>query len=301
MAFKRWHMYLKLRCQIKCLINLYQYQKQLYTLNLLCKNRNIKNFYDFECQRLKKSDTIFILGSGPSINDIKSSEWHFIQKHDTFGFNFWHIHEFIPSFYSFEFSKHENAERFSAKIHNLNKINDKYHDTKIICKSENIHDLEKIEQYLTSDLKNRLFYFYTFTNSYTFYETLPLLNKIGIFKERNTFKYAYHARGSVVFLIYFALVMGYRKIVLCGVDLNNPDYFYEYEAAKYVDSKFKIPPRGHSGNIHKTNDPERHELTMEKIIYFLNEKLIKPKGVNLYVYSKKSALYPVLPIYQIEY
>lgn len=291
-------MYLKLRSQIKCLINLYQYQKQLYTINLLCKIRNIKNFYDFECQRLKKSDTIFILGSGSSINDITSFEWDFIQKHDTFGFNFWHIHEFIPDFYSFEFSEHENAERFSVKVHNLNNLTNKYSNTKIICKSENICDLEKIEQHLSFDLKNKLFYFFTFTNSYRFYETLSLLNKIGIFKKRNTFKYAYYARGSVVFAIHFALVMGYRKIVLCGVDLNNANYFYE--DARYINPMFKIPPRGHSGNIHKTNDPERHELTMEKIIYFLNEKLIKPRGVNLYIYSKESALYPVLPIYQIE-
>src|SRR5262245_58255707 len=41
--------------------------------------------------RLRKSDTVFIYGSGYSLNDISEAEWRHMTAHDTFGFNaFYH-------------------------------------------------------------------------------------------------------------------------------------------------------------------------------------------------------------------
>src|SRR5690606_5685681 len=47
----------------------------------------------------KRSDTIFLLGSGPSINRITAQQWANIKQHDSIGFNFWLAHKFIPTFY----------------------------------------------------------------------------------------------------------------------------------------------------------------------------------------------------------
>ena len=51
---------------------------------------------------VKTSDTIFILGSGPSINGISPERWTQIAKHDSVGFNFWPFHPFVPRMYFFE-------------------------------------------------------------------------------------------------------------------------------------------------------------------------------------------------------
>src|SRR4051794_32647194 len=50
----------------------------------------------------KHSDTVFLLGSGPSINKISDARWHVIQQHDTWGFNFWCYHRVVPNLYFLE-------------------------------------------------------------------------------------------------------------------------------------------------------------------------------------------------------
>ena len=41
--------------------------------------------------RLRRSETVFVFGSGYSLNDITADEWRRIAAHDTFGFNaFYH-------------------------------------------------------------------------------------------------------------------------------------------------------------------------------------------------------------------
>jgi hypothetical protein len=40
----------------------------------------------------RRSDTVFVFGSGASLNDIPGDEWDAIAAHDTFGFN-WFVHE----------------------------------------------------------------------------------------------------------------------------------------------------------------------------------------------------------------
>ena len=51
---------------------------------------------------IKKSDTIFILGSGSTINEINEKQWKNIKKHSTIGFNYFMFHNFIPDSYLIE-------------------------------------------------------------------------------------------------------------------------------------------------------------------------------------------------------
>lgn len=53
-----------------------------------------------EITRLRTSEKLFILGSGLSINEIV--DWAHIAAHDSVGFNFWLIHDFVPDFYFIE-------------------------------------------------------------------------------------------------------------------------------------------------------------------------------------------------------
>ncbi len=45
-----------------------------------------------ELRATRKSDTVFVFGSGSSLNDITTAEWRAIEAHDTIGFN-WFVHE----------------------------------------------------------------------------------------------------------------------------------------------------------------------------------------------------------------
>src|SRR5271155_5677250 len=55
-----------------------------------------------ELHNLRVSDTLFILGSASSINEISEDRWRTIGRHDSVGINFWPAHPFVPRFFHFE-------------------------------------------------------------------------------------------------------------------------------------------------------------------------------------------------------
>src|ERR1700732_770880 len=66
------------------------------------RNRRVAGFGrldELDLRKWQNSDTLFILGSGPSINQISSERWAAISHHDTIGFNFWLYHRFVPKIY----------------------------------------------------------------------------------------------------------------------------------------------------------------------------------------------------------
>ncbi|MFT6323659.1 MAG: hypothetical protein ACJAWO_001214, partial [Halieaceae bacterium] len=50
----------------------------------------------------KTSDTLYVLGSGLSVMDFKAKDWEEVSRHDSFGFNGWVFHDFIPTYYGIE-------------------------------------------------------------------------------------------------------------------------------------------------------------------------------------------------------
>src|ERR1039458_7387443 len=55
-----------------------------------------------DLSQIKTSDTVFVLGSGASINEILDRRWEVIGRHDTIALNFWPVHPFVPRIYLFE-------------------------------------------------------------------------------------------------------------------------------------------------------------------------------------------------------
>src|SRR5205823_1453288 len=82
-----------------CLRDLRRYRKVRRSLGIAL-------LHQVDLSTYKKSDTIFLLGSGPSINHISPDRWACIAQHDSIGFNFWVLHPFVPTLYSFEAIDH---------------------------------------------------------------------------------------------------------------------------------------------------------------------------------------------------
>src|SRR5690606_37288440 len=102
-------------------------------------------------------------------------------------------------------------------------------------------------------------------------------------------------RAALSYVIYLSYLLGYKNIVLTGIDLVNTNYFYE--DPMYLEKSFRIPSSGQNKMIHKTNDPEEGEVIISKIIEVLNNEIFKKSDVNLYIDNKQSALYPTLSYY----
>jgi hypothetical protein len=102
-------------------------------------------------------------------------------------------------------------------------------------------------------------------------------------------------RGSVSYVINLAVRAGYGRVVLCGIDLNHTEYFYDSRRAEFERSGLPVPINDEGGPVHSTNDPEQDPVTMRHVILAIKQKILDPMGVELMVGSQTSALYPAVP------
>jgi hypothetical protein len=251
----------------------------------------------------KSSDTLFVLASGNSINEISDAEWKVINKNDSIGLNRWPVHDFVPTYYAFELPDPEYEEMQQTFLDLLEYRKDAYSDTPTIIK-----DLSRTPDLFRSlDVESRVAGDLLLSRDSAFLRVsagqepqrrlLQWLHSHGCFSSDSSFELLYRVRASISYLIHFALIMGYERIVLCGVDMVNSEYFFMKEG--YRDSEAPIPETNivKANKSHPTNDPDRGRITLEDLIYIMDETILKPEGVELYVENPISELHPRVPVY----
>ncbi len=76
---------------------------------------------------------------------------------------------------------------------------------------------------------------------------------------------------------------------------NNTKYFYEDDF--YYSLGIPIPENIQSESVHKTLSSNYGEITIDKVVLSMSQYLLKPHNLSLYIGSKSSFLYPLLPYY----
>ena len=274
--------------------------------NGLLNNAQRKNFRiatKDNLLRYKKSDRLYILGSGPSINDIETRQWDVISEHDSFAFNMFLAHPFVPTYYHMELVAH-HAELFKecylAKSAEF-KARPMILNMRKIPGDKDAGDFNYIEN---------------------LYVSIPTVFGGEGMNSREVFRHYYlfrdyekenllvHYRASLMIAVSFAILMGYKEIILAGVDMYSRDYFFydenmynDFVATKIRDNRLKEEAALSAGNsigtIHRIADPTRSSssLPVDKALLLLNDIVLKPKGINLYLLSEKTLLYPYLEVY----
>ena len=245
------------------------------------------------CLDHKNSDTVFILGSGSSINRISDKYWNIISANDSIGLNFWILHDFVPTMFKYEFPLLYNnmVQLFFSELNNKW---DKYSKVLHICNNKNYDNivLSKINKHCL--MRNIYFPDYLTVPGYSelsLCNSIKLIDRVISHRKMSTLLYK---RSSLTIILSLAQLMGYDNIVLCGVDLNNSGYFYD---DNYYKSKYTNTFSDQKSSVHLSYNSSVHPLTIDKIIDVYQEVLFKPKNINLYVMNKDSALYPLLPAY----
>jgi hypothetical protein len=276
--------------------------KYLFKLKKVKNNVNLSRGLINQLRSLKinkNSDIVYILGGGCSILEFQNDEWNFIKKQCSFGINNWIIHNHVPDVYIFEmYRKNESnlnfkfienlkrkAELYSKSIVILKDLDKVYPNFELINKLREIFNLFFIPCMLTFDIfglefwKNRLPSNFFWINKFKFDV---------IFQQRIT----------VSFAIDLARQAGFKKIVLCGVDLNSTKYFWEDpDYIHSLDKNITIEDSQQTGNIHSTVNPLVNTLTADKVIINMAKWYKDNLGIEIYVSSKDSILYPNLPHY----
>lgn len=258
-------------------------------------------------QPYKTCDTLFILGSGPSINDLTGKQWVHISARDSIGFNFFLLHPHVPTYYSVE-------------------LRPAYTDLFLECYRATAPEFKKIP--VLSNLYNLMNLPEKQLNSIrqsisNLYGTAPRMFK-GAGKQNleEILHYHYstrnfvednlliHYRASLMLTLSLGVLLGYKNIVLAGIDMSSNDYFffdqkkYHSQAASRMREYKKkrvnkyLEQKGTAKALHRTLDPQAFkELPLDQAVLIFNESVLKPKQIKLSLLSEKSLLYPSLPLY----
>ena len=274
-----------------------KYEQKLAEAKQSCANSNLMTYDEFNVQDYKKSDTLFILGSGASIGDYTQKMWEHIKSHDTFGFNHWYFHEHIPTFYMFELPKEPLMKE--AVIHNLKVVSVKYWKVPKFLKpysSNNSLDIKEIPD----SLINQLYYVPTFNiPKKTFNDYEKTLNIANISLLRGGIKFPdlnSQSRCSLDQVINFGIASNYKKIVLCGVDLTDTNYFFRRDDFHLPKDMQELPVY-QKGKMHKTLDKKYGEITIDKIVNEIKEKITEKRDIEMFVALNSSGLAGILPTY----
>ncbi|EHP89548.1 hypothetical protein [Methanotorris formicicus] len=251
-----------------------------YNLKPLTLKEIIKN--------TKKSDTIFIFGSGYSINEISKEEWNMFRKHNTLSFNWFHNKCYIPIDYYIVREIHrsvhgkydiENVSKDQNFVKYLENLNKNCYKDSILFINLNMDTTYLIIK--SGFLRNRKYIFYA--NN--------IINKFGFKKDLSKIYHGgiYSGGATLLDAIHISYIMGFKKIVLVGVDLYDSRYFWlnrdeNRDGLEDIGKSYK--------DVHRT---------YPYIIKHLDDIVdtLKKEGTELYVYNSKSLLAKKLPIYKL--
>lgn len=235
----------------------------------------------------KKSDDLYVLGSGSSINEIKN--WDAVGKGDSIGFNFWMLHDFVPDYYFLEAPRDDYNLGVMQKV--LLDKKDFYKNVFLVVKQRARSEI--IEKTLK---EAGLTFFKKRFHSFGAGCKEDLLKCIIQYKRSRVNDIFIHSQGvaSVELIVVVGWLMGYKTITLCGVDLNNTNYFYESPSFKNVEV---LPRPFQNGLIHKTNDPDMcyGRMPVAEVLKIYQEELLVD-DCKIYIESSRSILADHFPL-----
>lgn len=245
----------------------------------------------------KRSDTLYILGSGGSINEYTPEIWNCIREGDTFGLNLWLYHRFVPTYFMFEVPRYQDAADIFFDL--VNWRAEDYADTTVIV-NDMIAAEDRQPGWAGRIHWDRFKRVCSVHNVGLPGATEPAMRRwlgwtrmLGWFASRPSTWYLPKRRASMSAAITFGLLAGYKKLVLCGVDLTRTDYFYE--AAEYRNLPVPVWQPHNSGTVHSTLDRALNPVPIDEVIYALNDCVVRPVGAELKVALPTSGLHPRLP------
>ncbi|HMD19010.1 MAG TPA: hypothetical protein VKH40_01740 [Alloacidobacterium sp.] len=247
---------------------------------------------------LRASNTLFILGSAWSINDISDERWQVIGKHDSVGINFWLAHPFVPRFFHFEDIAYDDQPIMYEAFQKLfERRSEAYANTlKIITEVSPIGGRQTIFE-LPEGMKKNLYVGFSMPvvarNEDELRTGLRYMRAIGAFLPRAKVAWLFKYGGSVIAMLTLGVIMGYKRMILCGVDLNQQDYFYQHPERYPECADWEFVSRT---DPHLTTRRLPWLVPAQSAVYLFKELVLEPEGIELYVENRVSTLCPRVPL-----
>lgn len=267
-------------------------------LNVYLRQRFNRRHYNIlteeQLAAYRRSDTIFILGSGYSLNDITPKEWAHIGKHDVLGFSGAIYQKWISvNFHllrGWDYGSRESLMRWYYSA-------DRY-----------ARDLQANPLFINSVLLMFADYHNVFCNTLLGFKMIPAGSNIFLYKSSKSLdglpsetlkKGIVHGVGTLCDAVNFAYLLGWKRIVLVGVDLYDSRYFWgRPDGTEVLDAAGKLAS-SEITNRGKRWD-EAHNTVQNGIIELMGrwrKHFADGRGVSLEIYNSRSLLSKVIPVY----
>ena len=231
----------------------------------------------------RRSEAVFIFGSGYSINDITASEWPAIAAHDTLSFNYFPHQRFVRADY------HLVGELVTGNDLRRREWEPPLREYAGLIASNPFYErtVFLLQAGWSAYQSNRL----------VALGLLPAASRI--FRYRRTARGVYrppsssfaeglvHGAATLVGCVNFAVLMGWRDIVLTGVDLFDSRYFWlPYDEAR-ADMAGVVP------------HDQPYAMVQPLIAHLASwVPLLAERGIRLSVYNPRSLLADVMPVFR---
>jgi hypothetical protein len=247
---------------------------------------------DAELIATRQSDTVFVFGSGASLNDITAAEWAHIAAHDTFGFTAFIYQKWIRVRYHLLRGGIEGsllwrayAEDFCAALN----ANPNFAETILILQGEySAMFANQILGYKLIRPNTRVYRYHTAHG-----DGLPT---------RSLSQGVRHIAGTLCDAVNVAVCMGWKNIVLAGVDLYDSRYFW-----LPPDKTYGVNAQGMMVAADRTQRggrfDDRHNTAVNGVVRTMGEwrdHLERERGIRLSVFNPRSLLADVMPIYRVD-
>ena len=241
----------------------------------------------------RKSDTVYLFGSGYSLNEITPAQWETVARYDTFGFNMSIHQRWVRMDYHLLRGGIEGspirwrpyAEDFCQTL----AANPRFRETIFLLQGD---------------------YYGQFGNQLVGYELLPAGSRIFRFRTaredgvptRSFREGVRHMQGTLSDAVNAAVLIGWKHIILLGVDLYDSRYFW-----LKADEVLDVDPttgllRPAPINLRGLKADDAHSTAINGVVRTMQEwsdHLARERGVTLSVANPRSLLASVMPVREI--
>jgi len=270
----------------------YKYITYFEALSSLYKTKNLKfkRLKSYELKLYKSSNTVFILGSGPSLNSLSSNQINQVKLHDSFGINYsFFKSEIIPTYQYFGWHK----DRYYRWLELFSPFREKYTDVVIMMHNKSLYS-RLIHPRLTPKLfpKDPIIHISRLPPSLYISEERKIRD--------DEFNKSLLYRGSLSFVLHIVVNMGYKRIVLLGIDLNTNKHFFDdlpqMNNEKYL-RKEKYSLKGLGEKFESQYPINSKMVPFGRYLIDLCDYLNRKKNISLYTGFKDKIFNRMIPEY----
>jgi hypothetical protein len=239
---------------------------------------------------LRRSNRVYVFGSGFSLNDLTANEWSEIEMHDTIGFNGFVRQRWIRVDFHLVRGWGEGAnvgynwQREVTELAELINDNPCYQDTVFLLQDEHFAQVSRVlvaEELLKSGVRIAR------------YHTAPA----GLDPSVSLVNGLRHLSGTLSDAVNLAFCLGWNEIVLVGVDLYDTRYFWlgpeETLFTNYKTGESWASATSDRGQ--RFNEP--HSTVQNGAIDEMARwaAFMRRRGVEMFVYNPRSLLSKRIP------